>query len=157
MVISITMSLVTMLFLTLLIYNFGYILIESIVTDKEICALAFQNLRVYCIFYIIDGIQVELQSVIKALGQQDRIQLFTVVNYFIVGQGFAYTFGIRMEMGIDGLWYGLGLGITMNAIGYASLLMKVDWQEIANKCQSDMQDTIDGLQESTDFSDFEQC
>lgn len=59
-----------------------------------------------------------------------------------------------MEMGINGLWYGLGLGISMNAIGYTSLLMRLDWQEIAEKCQNDMQDTLDGLQESTDFSDF---
>lgn len=56
MIVSILMSLVSMIFLTVLVYNFGYILIESIVSDKEICELAFQNLRVYCIFYIIDGI-----------------------------------------------------------------------------------------------------
>lgn len=57
-----------MLILTIFIYNFGYILIDSIVSDPEICTLANQNLKVFCLIYVIDGVQIELQSVIKALG-----------------------------------------------------------------------------------------
>lgn len=57
-----------MLILTIFIYNFGYILIDSIVSDPEICTLANQNLKVFCLLYVIDGVQIELQSVIKALG-----------------------------------------------------------------------------------------
>ena len=58
-----------MLILTIFIYNFGYILINSIVSDPEICTLANKNLKVFCLLYMIDGVQIELQSVIKALGQ----------------------------------------------------------------------------------------
>ena len=58
---------------------------------------------------------------IKALGQQDQVQLFTIVNYFIVGLVCAYVIGVKLGHGIDGLWYGIGTGITLNAIGYSGL------------------------------------
>lgn len=41
MIVSILMSLLNMLLLTILVYNYGNLLIQSIVSDSEICDLAF--------------------------------------------------------------------------------------------------------------------
>ena len=90
------------------------------------------------------------------MGQQDTIQLFTIVNYFLIGQGGAYFFGIVMKVGINGLWYGMGLGLALNTTGYIALLTKFDWQEISRECQDEMNNQLDFLQDSTDISDIEE-
>ena len=90
------------------------------------------------------------------MGQQDRIQLFTIVNYFLIGQGGAYFFSMVMNVGINGLWYGMGLGLALNTIGYIALLTKFDWQEISRECQDEMNNQLDCLQDSTDISDIEE-
>lgn len=64
--------------------------------------------------------------------------MFTVVNYFLIGQGGAYFFSIMMDVGINGLWYGMGLGLTLNTIGYTALLLRFNWQEISKECQDEM-------------------
>ena len=67
-IVALLMSQITMIILIIFVCKYGYILIQSVVQDPCIISKAFQNLKVFCLFYQVDGLQVDLQSVIKALG-----------------------------------------------------------------------------------------
>jgi len=41
---------------------------------------------------------------------------------------------IKLDYGINGLWYGEIFGFGLNLTGYSYLVLTSDWNEIANKC-----------------------
>lgn len=51
----------------------------------------------------------------------------------------AYVFGFYLNFGIDGLWYGLGVGLAVLSISFAEIINRSDWEIIAASIRDDMQ------------------
>lgn len=75
-----------------------------------------------------------MQSMIKALGLQEKVQLVSMFNIFFVGLPAAYIFAIPLGYGINGLWFGEIIGFTFNLISYSYLVFTSNWYEISSKC-----------------------
>ena len=73
-------------------------------------------------------------SAIKALGLQDRVQRFSMVNIFFVGLPLAYIMAIKLGFGINGLWFGQAIGFSLNLFGYGILVLTADWEQISYTC-----------------------
>lgn len=50
----------------------------------------------------------------------------------------AYVFANHLNLGIDGLWYGLGVGLVVLSISFANIIFKSDWESIASSIRDDM-------------------
>ena len=50
----------------------------------------------------------------------------------------AYFLANNLNFGIDGLWYGLGVGLAVLSISFANIIFKADWESIASSIRDDM-------------------
>jgi len=77
---------------------------------------------------ILDGLQINLLSIIKAFGQQGKAQYLSFVSLFLIGLPMSYFLGVTMELGSDGLWYGFAIGLAFLVLFYSYLVLHSDWQ-----------------------------
>lgn len=134
-----------MINVSIIVYIYGGEFIEGIVENETIKNKSLSNLRMYSIIYLIDGTQLCLQSVIKALGLQEKVKYCTLFNYFLISLSFAYFFAIYCEVGINGLWYGAIIGLISNSACYIFVIYCSDWKEISESCQDEMELELDFL------------
>lgn len=87
-------------------------LVNVYTRDTKIVQLASSNLKAYCIIMLLDGFQYNLQAIIKGLGLQEKAQYLSLVSMFLVGLPGAYLACFKMNLGINGLWYGFALGLV---------------------------------------------
>lgn len=88
-------------------------------------------------------------ATIKALGIQEKAQYFAFFNIFLVGLPTAYVFVEPLGFGINGLWYGMIIGLGLNFIGYIYLVLQSDWREISENCQDEMDKELLLIEKST--------
>ena len=50
----------------------------------------------------------------------------------------AYVFANHLDFGIDGLWYGLGVGLAVLSVSFANIIFKSDWEIISSRIRDDM-------------------
>ena len=62
----------------------------------------------------------------------------------------AYYFGINLELGAPGLWYGYAVGLVIILLIYTLLICKCDWEEVSKEIQAELQKTLDELESSSD-------
>jgi MATE family multidrug resistance protein len=64
---------------------------------------------------IFDGVQIMGGAVLR--GYQDTIfpLIFAIISYWFICIPLSYYFGIIKEMGVFGIWLGLGIGVTFQA------------------------------------------
>ena len=113
--------------------------IAKIYTDSDEMALrSSQNFLIYTYIFVIDGIQINLQSVIKALGLQEKAQNTALFSYFFVCLPMAYFLSVKMEYGIDGLWFGLLVALILLIVHFTNLVYSQDWNAISLEIREDI-------------------
>jgi Na+-driven multidrug efflux pump len=51
----------------------------------------------------------------------------------VFGLPFAYVFAFTLDLGLEGLWFGIAVAAFIQAISYYALLLKADWEQIATQ------------------------
>ena len=136
----------------LLIQVYGYILVDIYTQNEGIRSTSVSNLKAYSLVYVLDSVQVLLSGVTKGLGLQDRAQTFSLVSYALVGLPAAYIWAIYLGKGLDGLWYGFGVGLFVITLFYIKLITTTDWDEIILQIQNTIEKQVNEfeLQRSRD-------
>jgi MATE family multidrug resistance protein len=96
--------------------------------DKAVVAIAGQLLIIAGFFQLFDGTQVVGLGVLRGIGDVNIPTIITFVAYWIIGIPLGYFLGITMGIGVNGIWYGLTIGLLT-----ASLLLFLRFQ---NKTRS---------------------
>lgn len=120
------------------IRQYGKCIIGQFINDKVIIDRAYDNLKVFSYVILLESILQNMQSMIKALGLQKKVEVFSIFNNLIVGVPMAYLMAIPCGFGINGLWYGESVGLVLNLIGNSYIVFTSDWKEISQKCQDEM-------------------
>lgn len=68
------------------------------------------------IFQVFDGIQVTAAGALRGLGDTRVPMIVAVVSYWIVGLTGAFVLAFRFDMGPEGIWWGLVLGLFTAAV-----------------------------------------
>lgn len=84
--------------------------------DRSVIVIAAQLLIIAGFFQLFDGAQVVGLGVLRGMGDVNIPTLITFVAYWLVGIPVAYLLGITMNLGADGIWYGLTLGLLVSAV-----------------------------------------
>ena len=95
-------------------------LARAMSSQPEVVAVTASLLWVVAIFQISDGMQAIGAGVLRGAGDTRFVFWANIVGHWLIGLPVAYWFGIRLSVGVVGLWWGLCAGLT--AVGVTLLL-----------------------------------
>jgi MATE family multidrug resistance protein len=84
--------------------------------DQAVIAIAAQLLIIAGFFQLFDGTQVVGLGVLRGIGDVNIPTLITFIAYWIIGIPIGYLLGITMKIGVNGIWYGLTLGLLTASV-----------------------------------------
>lgn len=105
-----------MLFFAVIFTLFNQYLPYLITNDVNVVAIAAQLLLIAAIFQLFDGTQVVGLGTLRGMGDVNIPTFITFVAYWIIGLPSCYILGIYCNFGIQGIWYGLTLGLLTSSI-----------------------------------------
>ncbi|WP_404986292.1 MATE family efflux transporter [Chryseobacterium sp. M5] len=107
---------VFMLFFAIIFMVFNKYLPYLITNDAQVLVIASQLLIIAGIFQIFDGAQVVGLGSLRGVGDVNIPTLITFISYWLIGLPFSYFLGIYLHFGINGIWYGLTLGLLASSV-----------------------------------------
>jgi MATE family multidrug resistance protein len=79
--------------------------------DRAVIQIAAQLLIIAGFFQLFDGTQVVGLGVLRGIGDVNIPTFITFVAYWIIGIPLGYWLGIKLGLGVNGIWYGLTIGL----------------------------------------------
>lgn len=114
--VSYHLVLVFMIFTALIFAIFNKQLPLLISQDQEVIVLAAQLLVIAGLFQLFDGTQVVGLGVLRGMGDVNIPTFITFFAYWVIGLPVGYFLGINLGMSVQGVWYGLTLGLLTSSI-----------------------------------------
>ena len=92
-----------------------------------ICNLLYGSVEAVILF---DGTQAVLGGIIKGIGKPDIASYGNLASYYLLVQPFAIVLGFWLDMGIEGFWLGMTIGLFFNTIFFIGILISQNWRVI---------------------------
>jgi MATE family multidrug resistance protein len=86
------------------------------VDDPELIQIAGSLIIVASFFQLSDGVQVVGLGALRGMSDVKIPTIITLISYWVLGIPASYLFGFVLEMGPEGIWYGLLVGLSASAI-----------------------------------------
>lgn len=99
-----------------------------ITNDVAVIQIAAQLLIIAGFFQLFDGTQVIGLGVLRGIGDVNIPTLITFLAYWVIGIPVGYVLGFKFGFGVNGIWYGLTLGLLT-----ASILLFLRFQNKTRK------------------------
>ncbi|MBB6498561.1 MATE family efflux transporter [Pedobacter cryoconitis] len=84
--------------------------------DPAVIHIAAQLLIIAGFFQLFDGTQVVGLGVLRGLGDVNIPTVITFIAYWVIGIPLGYFLGITLDMGVNGIWYGLTFGLLTASV-----------------------------------------
>ena len=84
--------------------------------DADVINIASSLLVIAAFFLLSDGIQVVGLGALRGVKDVKIPTVITLIAYWVIGLPMSYVFGFKLNMGVQGIWYGLSIGLTFAAI-----------------------------------------
>jgi MATE family multidrug resistance protein len=84
--------------------------------DVEIIKLSSSLLLITAFFQLSDGIQCVGLGNLRGLGDVKIPSFITLLAYWILGIPIGYILAFKMHLGVEGIWYGLLIGLSVAAV-----------------------------------------
>lgn len=94
--------------------------------DTDVIEIAARLLIIAGFFQLFDGTQVVGLGILRGMGDVNIPTLITFVAYWVVGIPLGYLLGIHLHLGVNGIWYGLTVGLLS-----ASLLLFIRFNRLS--------------------------
>jgi len=108
--------------------------ITRLYTNEELVVqTTVKTIPLLCIQFLWDGTQGYLQGVIRGLGLQGKAAIICLACYYLIAIPLAYVFAFVCELGNTGLVMGVMCGGFVQAASYLALVLKSDWQRVADE------------------------
>lgn len=114
--VSYHLVLVFMIICAIIFAVFNQYLPYIITKDTAVVAMASQLLIIAGMFQLFDGTQVVGLGTLRGMGDVNIPTFITFFAYWLVGIPMAYLLGIVMDIGVQGIWYGLTLGLLTSSV-----------------------------------------
>jgi MATE family multidrug resistance protein len=99
-----------------LLFIFGrYFLPTLYIEDQAVIQLTASLLIIAAFFQLSDGIQVVTAGALRGLQDVKIPSLLIFVAYWIIALPLGYWLAFPLQMGANGIWIGLFLGLTLTA------------------------------------------
>ncbi len=104
-----------MILFFILKYEVVGLMLKSGKEDLITIALVASTLFMVIFVEICDGIQIMAASILRGYKDTQIPVLFSIVSYIMICLPLAYYFGLVKEMGVYGIWAGIGIGLFFQA------------------------------------------
>lgn len=117
----IAFSIFIQVFLIEAVFAVGFILLKDFlppfyIDTPEVIFLASQLLVVAALFQLSDGVQVTILGALRGLQDVNIPTVICFIAYWVVGFPVMWYLGKEDQMGSQGIWVGLLVGLTVSAI-----------------------------------------
>ena len=82
----------------------------------EVVKLSSGLLIISAFFQISDGLQAVVLGALRGLQDVNLPALIAFFSYVLIGLPISYILGIKLNFGVNGIWYGLLSGLTSSSI-----------------------------------------
>lgn len=114
-----------------LVFMLGSRLLPAMyINDPAVINIASGLLLIAAFFQLFDGTQVVGLGILRGLGDVKVPTVITLLAYWVLGLPVGYWLGIKMGYGVEGIWWGLLLGL----LG-ASVLLFFRFQSITRRLE----------------------
>jgi len=86
------------------------------ISDPAVVDVAAHLLIIAAFFQLFDGTQVLGLGILRGLGDVKMPTIITFLAYWVLGLPVGYFLGIYLGFGIQGIWWGLLLGLLTASI-----------------------------------------
>ncbi|MBK7629490.1 MAG: MATE family efflux transporter [Ignavibacteriales bacterium] len=86
------------------------------IDDKAVISIASRLIIIAALFQLSDGTQAVGIGVLRGLTDVKGPTIITFVAYWIISLPIAYLLAFKFNLGVDGVWIGLLIGLTVSAI-----------------------------------------
>lgn len=108
--------LVFMFLMALIFISCNHLLPWIYTSDQAVISVAAQLLIITGLFQLFDGAQVVGLGILRGMGDVNIPTGITFIAYWIIGLPVAYFLGMILQMGANGIWIGLTLGLLASAV-----------------------------------------
>ena len=84
--------------------------------ESNVISISSSLLIIAAFFQLSDGVQVVGLGALRGVKDVKIPTIITLFAYWVVGLPMSYVFGFKLNLGVEGIWYGLSLGLTIAAV-----------------------------------------
>jgi MATE family, multidrug efflux pump len=91
----------------------GRPIIGSFTQDPSVLAVGVSLLSIAAVFQLFDGVQGVATGILRGLGDTHSPMIWNLAGHWLIGLPLGYTLCFVAGLGIQGLWWGLSLGLII--------------------------------------------
>jgi len=107
-------------------------------TDIDIAKEAEHLFLIAACYQLPDALNGAVQGIFRGSGRQALAARWNFVAYYCIGIPLAYVFGIVFGWGVEGLWWGITVGLSVIATGCTGIVLRSDWDAFASEAKARM-------------------
>ena len=105
--------------------------IAGVITDQpRVIEIAVPLLMIAAVFQLSDGVQAVAVGALRGAGDTRFALWVDLAGHYLVGLPIAIALGFGLDLGARGLWWGLGAGLTVIAIGLSLRFLRISARPI---------------------------
>ena len=85
-------------------------------SEPQVISISASLLIIAAFFQLSDGTQVVCLGALRGMKDVTIPTVITLIAYWVIGLPMSYIFAFKLNFGVQGVWYGLSLGLTTAAI-----------------------------------------
>ena len=86
------------------------------INDEAVISIASRLILIAALFQLSDGTQAVGIGVLRGLTDVKGPTIITFIAYWVISLPIAYVLAFYFNLGVDGVWIGLLIGLTVSAI-----------------------------------------
>uniref|UniRef100_A0A8C6IS25 Multidrug and toxin extrusion protein n=1 Tax=Melopsittacus undulatus TaxID=13146 RepID=A0A8C6IS25_MELUD len=103
--------------------------------DKEIVILVSKVMIIFAPFHLFDAAAATCGGVLRGTGKQKLGAIANAVGYYTMGLPIGISLMFAAKMGVLGLWVGMIICISLQALSFSTFVMRMDWKKAAEEAQ----------------------
>ncbi|XP_064379245.1 multidrug and toxin extrusion protein 2-like [Dromaius novaehollandiae] len=104
-------------------------------SDKEIVTLVSKVMLIFAPFHLFDAAAATCGGVLRGAGKQKMGAIANAIGYYAIGLPIGISLMFAAKMGVLGLWVGMSICISLQALSFSTFVMRMDWKKAAEEAQ----------------------
>ncbi|XP_038014087.1 multidrug and toxin extrusion protein 1 [Motacilla alba alba] len=103
--------------------------------DTEIVTLVSRVMLIFGPFHLLDATAATCGGVLRGTGRQKLGAMANAVGYYTIGFPIGISLMFAAKMGVLGLWVGMIICISVQALSFLAFVIRMDWRKAAEEAQ----------------------
>uniref|UniRef100_A0A8D2PRL2 Multidrug and toxin extrusion protein n=1 Tax=Zosterops lateralis melanops TaxID=1220523 RepID=A0A8D2PRL2_ZOSLA len=103
--------------------------------DTEIVSLVSKVMLIFGPFHLLDATAATCGGVLRGTGRQKLGAIANAIGYYTLGFPIGISLMFAAKMGVLGLWVGMIICISVQALSFLTFVIRMDWRKAAEEAQ----------------------